>query len=55
VDELRGEPVRQDHAHAFVFREGVCGNVHVSKAEPEPEDAARIERILATVRFGEDL
>lgn len=55
VDELRGEPVRQDHAHAFLFREGVCGNVHVSKAEPEPEDAARIERILATVRFGDDL
>jgi hypothetical protein len=55
VDALRGKPVRQDHAHAFLFREGVCGNVHVSKSEPQPEDAARIERILATVRFGDDL
>jgi len=53
LEELRGRVIRQEHAHAFLLRDGTCVNVHVSKAEPEPEDAARIEKILASVRFGE--
>jgi hypothetical protein len=55
LHELRGRPIRQDHAHAFLARDGVCVNVHVSKAQPAPEDAERIERILSSVRFGEAL
>lgn len=43
------------HAHAFLFRDGICVNVHVSKAGPEREDAARMEAILMTVRVAEDL
>jgi hypothetical protein len=43
------------HAHAFLSRDGLCANVHVSKAEPSAEDPARVEAILSSVRFGEDL
>ncbi|HEY6098058.1 MAG TPA: hypothetical protein VIW03_01420, partial [Anaeromyxobacter sp.] len=50
-----GEQVRQEHGHAWVYREGVCANVHVSKVAPAPGDAAAMERILESVRFGEDL
>jgi hypothetical protein len=48
-------PVAQANAHAFLHRDGLCANVHVSKAEAGPGDAALIEAILSSVRFGEDL
>jgi len=55
VPDHGGEPVRQDHAHAWLHREGVCANVHVSKIAPSPGDAAAMERVLDSARFGEDL
>jgi len=55
LDELRGRPIRQQHAHLFLWRDGVCVNVQVSKADPEPGDADRIETILSSVRFGATL
>jgi hypothetical protein len=45
----------QRNAHVFLHRDGLCANVHVSKADPGPDDRERIEAILASVRFGEDL
>lgn len=45
----------QGNAHVFLERDGLCANVHVSKASPEAGDWDRIAEILATVRFGEDL
>jgi len=53
--ELRGREIRQEHAHAFLQRAGRCVDVHASKADPEPADAAKLERILATVRFAASL
>jgi hypothetical protein len=47
--------VPETHAHLFLFREGLCGSVHVSKIAPEPGDVDRLEAILATVRVAEDL
>lgn len=55
LDELRGRSIRQQHAHLFLWREDVCVNVQVSKADPDPEDSGRIEAILASVRFGATL
>ncbi len=55
LDELRGRSIRQEHAHLFLWRAGACVNVQVSKADPEPADAARIETILSSVRFGATL
>jgi hypothetical protein len=49
----QGAPARQLHAHAFLARDGVCVNLHLSKANPGPEDAARLSRILDSLRFGE--
>jgi hypothetical protein len=43
------------HAHAFLWREDVCVGVHVSKADPGGEDAARLDAILSSVRIAEDL
>lgn len=47
--------VPEAHLHAFLARDGLCAEVHVSKADPSPEDRARLEAILGSVRFGEDL
>jgi hypothetical protein len=55
LEPQRGKPLRQVHAHAFVVRAGVCVNLHVSKADPDPADGAKIEQILASLRFGESL
>lgn len=55
VDGPPDAPTRQVHAHAWLFRDGACAAVHVSKIEPEPGDEERLERILASVRFGEEL
>jgi hypothetical protein len=43
------------HAHAFLWRDGACVAVHVSKADPDREDAARLDAILSSVRLAEDL
>jgi hypothetical protein len=55
LDELRGKQVPQHHAHAFLARDGVCVDVHVSKVDPQPDDDARMSGILGTVRFGDTL
>jgi hypothetical protein len=43
------------HAHAFLWRDGVCASVHVSKAAPGPDDAARLDAVLSSLRVAEDL
>ena len=55
LPEIGGKPIPQLHAHAWLERDDVCVNVHLSKGGPEPDDAEALERILATVRYGEDL
>jgi hypothetical protein len=55
MPDVGGKPIPQLHGHAWLQRDGVCVNVHVSKAAPEPEDAAALERILGTIRYGTDL
>jgi hypothetical protein len=55
VPEVHGRPLRMIHAHAWLFRDGVCANVHASKVEPDAGDPGRLERILASARFGEEL
>ncbi|HET8538766.1 MAG TPA: hypothetical protein VFL83_02720 [Anaeromyxobacter sp.] len=55
MPELGGKPVAQLHGHAWLYRDDVCANVHVSRAGPERDEATAIDEILATVRFGADL
>lgn len=43
------------HAHAFLWRDGTCAGVHVSKAAPGLDDAARLDAILSSMRLAEDL
>ena len=55
LPELGGKPVPQLHGHAWLWRDDVCANVHVSKAAPDGDDAAAVDAILTTVRYGADL
>jgi hypothetical protein len=55
MPELGGKPIPQLHGHAWMYRDGVCANVHLSKAAPDRDDAAALERILASVRYGTEL
>jgi hypothetical protein len=55
LPEVGGRSVPQLHGHAWLWRDDVCVNVHVSKAAPEPDEAEALERILGTVRYGADL
>jgi hypothetical protein len=55
LPENGGKAVPQLHGHAWLYRDDVCANVHVSKAAPEEGDAAALERILESVRYGADL
>jgi hypothetical protein len=52
---LDGKEVPQLHGHAWLHRDDVCVNVHVSKAGPGAGDADALERILGSVRYGADL
>lgn len=52
---LDGKEVPQLHGHAWLRRDDVCVNVHVSKAGPGAGDADALERILGSVRYGADL
>lgn len=53
--ELDGSKIPQLHGHAWLHRDDVCVNVHVSKAGPDAGDADALERILGSVRYGTDL
>ncbi len=55
MPDLGGKPIPQLHGHAWLYRDGVCADVHVSKAAPDPDDAAALGRILASVRYGAEL
>jgi hypothetical protein len=46
--------VPEAHAHTFLYRDGTCVHVHVSKAGPGPGDADRLEEVLSAVRVAED-
>ena len=51
----RQENVRWEHAHAFLHRDRLCADFHVSKAALAPGDDVRIEAILSSFRLVEDL
>jgi len=46
--------VPETHVHAFLYRDGTCANVHVSKADPGAADAGRLEEVLSSARVAED-
>jgi hypothetical protein len=43
------------HAHAFLWRDGVCASLHASKAGPGRDDGALLDAILSSFRIAEDL
>jgi hypothetical protein len=48
---FEGRPVRQQNVHAYLFKDGVCIEVHLSKVRDEPDERL-FDTVLRTVRFG---
>ncbi len=51
VKDFQGTPVMQKNINAYLFRDGVCIDVQVSKVFYEPDEEALLTAILDTVRF----
>jgi hypothetical protein len=55
VRDLRGKRVDQQNLSAWWYRDGVCVHAHVSLMGFEPGDLPALERVLASVRFDEEI
>lgn len=53
VLEFQGASVRQKHVNAYLFRDGVCIDLHLSKVHHEAEDDKLFTAILGSVRFSD--
>lgn len=53
VREYRGLPLMQKHVNAYLYRDGVCIDVHLSKVQYEPKDEALLTAVLTSVRFSD--
>jgi len=53
VREYRGLPLMQKNVNAYLYRDGVCIDVHLSKVQYEPKDEALFTAVLASVRFSD--
>ncbi|HET9552681.1 MAG TPA: hypothetical protein VFP50_06915 [Anaeromyxobacteraceae bacterium] len=55
VPTIDGRRVDQQNLSGWWYRDGVCVHVHASLMGFTPADAAKLERVLASVRFEEPL
>lgn len=53
VPEFGGLQVRQQNINAYLYRDGTCIDIHLSKAQYTPEDEALFDAVLASVRFAD--
>jgi hypothetical protein len=53
MPELEGIPVRQKSLNAFLVRDGLWIDVHLSKVRFEKEDQKLFKQVLASIRFEE--
>lgn len=53
VREYQGMPVMQKNINAYLFRDGVCIDVHLSKVQYEPKDEALFTTVLTSVRLSD--
>jgi hypothetical protein len=51
--ESEGRPVRWQNVHAYLFKDSVCVEVHLSKVLYEPDDERLFDAVLRTVRFAD--
>ena len=52
-EEYKGVPVMQRNVNAYLYRDGVCVDIHLSKVEYRPEDDELFAAILSTARFAD--
>jgi hypothetical protein len=50
-----GDEPPELNAHAFLWRDGTCVGVHLSKAAPDANAVKQLDAILSSVRVAEDL
>lgn len=53
VKEFRGEAIRQRSMNAYLVKDGVWIDVHVSKTGFKPEDQAQLDAVIDSVRLEE--
>jgi hypothetical protein len=53
VREYLGLPLMQKNVNAYLYRDGVCIDVHLSKVQYEPKDEALFTAVLTSVRFSD--
>jgi hypothetical protein len=53
IPEFQGIAARQKNVNAYLYREGTCIDVHLSKVRYEPEDEALFDAVLGSVRFAD--
>jgi hypothetical protein len=53
IPEFEGVPANQKNINAYLYRDGTCIDIHLSKVMFKPEDEALFSAILDTVRFVE--
>ena len=51
--QFQGRAVRWQNVHAYLFKDSVCVEVHLSKVLYEPDDERLFDAVLRTVRFAD--
>ena len=54
VREYQGIPLMQKNINAYMYRDGVCIDIHLSKVQYEPEDDALFSAVLDSVRYSDE-
>lgn len=52
--EYQGIPLMQKNINAYMYRDGVCIDIHLSKVQYEPADDALFSAVLDSVRYSEE-
>lgn len=53
VKEYQGMPLMQKNINAYLYRDGVCIDLHLSKMQYAPKDEPLFDAVLGTVRFSD--
>lgn len=54
VREFEGVPVMNKNVNGYLYHDGVCVDLHVSKVGYQPKDEALFDAVLASVRFSDE-